>query len=237
MKRLTEGWFSFKGVKCDAYGLKLLKMPARERAAERGEFATASGRSGDLWQGDGAYEAYDIQCSCETTDAFSADDAHAWLNGAGDLVFSDEQNRSYKARVVAAIPYENKYISFDKKIYTITFHVQPFRYLYPEAAEFDAMSLATITNPGSVYSLPKITIYATGDITLSIGGNMLQLSGLTEGCVIDCEMGEVFDLSEAAFLNSSAEIDEFPRLEPGGNYLSYTGSITAIRILPRWRYA
>lgn len=240
MRRLTEGWFSFKGARCDAYGLRLLEMPERAFGGERGELAKANGRDGDLWQGEGAKDAFDISCVCETTDSFSTNRAHAWLSGAGDLVFSDESTRSYRARIIAIVPYENKFISFDKKIYTIVFHVQPYRYVYPEVSAFDAMVLATIDNPGTAYSLPKITIRAKGDITLSIGGNMIQLTGLNGGCVIDCEKEEVFDLSETLFLNSLATIEEFPKLMPGSNYISWTvsqgGSIIAIEILPRWRY-
>ena len=36
-------------------------------------------------------------------------------------------------------------------------------------------------------------------------------------------------------LNSKAGFDEFPVLDPGDNSISWTGAVTKVEIVPRWR--
>lgn len=235
MKMLLEGWFSYKGINCEDMGLRLLKMPARQMPALRASFETASGRDGDLFISDGAFEAFDIAISCETLADFDEAKAHAWLAGAGDLVFSDEQNRACRARVADAVSYENKFLRFDKKLYSITFHVQPFKYMLPAETISISESGQLIENPGNVYALPRVTVTASGTVTVAMGGEMIQLNDVSGGFIIDCEKQEIFDLAGTQFLNASAEVNEFFRLTPGLNRVSYTGEVQGMTIEPRWR--
>ena len=91
----------------------------------------------------------------------------------------------------------------------------------------------TITNPGSVYSEPLITLTGSGDITLMVGTTIVELTDITTGIVLDCSLKEAY--LGTALMNDHMSGD-FPVLKPGLNGISWSGNVTSIVISPRWRF-
>ena len=91
----------------------------------------------------------------------------------------------------------------------------------------------TITNPGSVPSEPIITLTGSGEITLMIGMQIIELSEIDGSITIDSELQEAY--YESTSMNSKMSGD-FPLLMPGSNAISWSGNVTAISIQPNWRY-
>ena len=91
----------------------------------------------------------------------------------------------------------------------------------------------TITNPGSVYSEPLITLTGSGDITLMVGTTIVELTGITSGIVLDCALKEAY--LGTALMNDHMSGD-FPVLKPGLNGISWSGNVTSVVISPRWRF-
>ena len=58
---------------------------------------------------------------------------------------------------------------------------------------------------------------------------------MTDGIIVDSALEECFSLDYSALMNRSAEMDEFPRLNPGVNYVQWLGSVTSIEIEMRCR--
>ena len=74
MKRLTESWFEFSGVKSSSMGIILRAMPRRPIPAERVQAITVPGRSGSLWIGEnGAYDAIKISAECESAAVYDSE--------------------------------------------------------------------------------------------------------------------------------------------------------------------
>ena len=94
-------------------------------------------------------------------------------------------------------------------------------------------STSTITNPGSVYSEPIITVYGSGDITLMVGTTIVELEGVSGSITLDSQLQEAY--SGTASMNSAMS-GEFPLLKPGVNTLSWTGEVNQIVICPNFRY-
>ena len=112
---------------------------------------------------------------------------------------------------------------------------QPFKYSVNAAG--DALELTaptTIRNSGTVYSEPIITVFGSGDVTLTINGADFPLYGVEESITIDSEMMEVFkgDTNQ----NGKYGGAKFPRFEVGKNEISWTGNVSKIKIQPRWRW-
>lgn len=239
MKRLTECWFSFNGVRCDAMGLRLMEMPKRKKAQATGQRLTAAGRDGDLWDGENAWKAYDITVKCETDDTCDESAVRGWLDGAGDLIFSDAQGLAYEAMVTDVVDFAPKNALFDTQNVTIPFHVQPLRHAVPEA---DALSVANgeiITNPGTAPALPRLTVTGSGDFSITIGLQTLFFQGVTDGVIVDSDLGDALTLDGALLANDKISGELF-RLQPGENIVSWLvedgGSVTGVTIEPRWRW-
>jgi len=233
MKRIGEAWFSFCGVRSDAMGLKMARMPVRGSAARRGENVRVPGRSGGLWIDGGAYEQMKIGIECESADGFDEKRVRAWLQGAGELVFSDEQDRAYSARAAQGCEFESAVEGYDRLKVQAEFVCQPLRMHRPEAEEIVLASAGTVMNPGSAQSEPRIFVEAEGDFALAVNGELIEVTG--GSIVIDSELRDCLSPDGAQLANGRATLDAFPVLKPGANLISWTGDVSKVAIRPRWR--
>lgn len=69
---------------------------------------------------------------------------------------------------------------------------------------------------------------ANGESTISILGNPTY---------IDCELGNVYMIKDNVPVSLNAYIDigsDLPKLAPGNNVISYDGTVTELKVIPRW---
>ena len=238
MKKLESVWFEFAGACNTDKGVRLLSLPVRYHPAERGKLVEVPGRDGYLWAADGAFDNVLTRVQCQTTDDADMAVVDAWLRGAGELRFSDDPERFYRARVVKEFSRSAAMNRFVNQAFTVTFDCQPF--LYHRGVEDITLdgNPDTVTNPGTYKSAPRLTIEGTGTAVLTIGTQILEVTDLAGGVIVDAELCECFDLTETALRNDRVTLmdDNFPALHPGANIISWTGTgVTKITVTPRWR--
>lgn len=227
------GWFRFKGIDSREYGILISSVPERVRPERRVKEIEIPGRSGILTQDEEVYNAYVIQMECSTRGSGRLDEIVAWLNGAGDLTLSTEPDKVYQASIYNKISIADQIYLYNS--FLLQFKVQPFKYnINPFADELTLTAPTIIRNGGTVYSEPIITVYGSGDITLSINDVDYPLYGVSEYITIDSEMMEVF--KGTANQNSKYGGEAFPRFEVGENTISWTGNVSKIEIQPKWRW-
>ena len=140
----------FAGARNTDKGVRLLSLPVRYHPAERGELVQVPGRSGYLWAPDDAYNNVLTRVQCQTTDEADMAAIGAWLRGAGELRFSDDPGRFYRARVTKGFSRSAAMNRFVNQEFTVTFDCQPFLYHTDvEDVEITA-SPHTITNPARI---------------------------------------------------------------------------------------
>ena len=238
MKRLEAAWFSYAGVKSDAMGILLTSMPTRPHPAANGDYEIVPGRDGRMWFPDNTYDQIVVRINCVADGSVSMDDINAWLSGSGDLIFSDEPNRAYRARVTKEFARSPKYARLTAQEFAMSWDCDPYRYQTPETAAQAVSNGSALTNPGAV-SLPRITVAGTGDVALTIGSQLIEIEGMTTGVIIDSEQQDAIDYDDGLTLrNDLVVLDEFPKLVPGANVISWsgTGTVSSVTVLPRWRY-
>lgn len=238
MKRLTEAWFTFRGVKSSDMGIYIKQMPVRYLPGRNYTRKHASGADGTYALGDGAYNDARVQMEVDLRDETKLTDVLAWLTGSGELVFSDEPDLAYEASIEKE--YSRAAISprLTGQRFTITWTCKPFRRMIPAASPITLTAAGNIDNPGTVYSLPKITVVGSGDFSITIGMQTMFFSGVEDGIVLDSEKVDAFDPEETMLVNDWA-YGEFFRIQPGLNHVSWAledgASIESITIEPRWR--
>jgi phage-related protein len=116
--------------------------------------------------------------------------------------------------------------------FQLTFICSPFRYL-TDVPTLTLTSSGTVTNPGTVYSLPRIKVYGTGTRTLTINGKPIILNILSGSLTLDSELKEC-SFGDAAQNNRMT--GDFPVFEVGNNTVTLGSGITKAEIEPRWRY-
>ena len=227
------GWFKFKGKDSRDFGILISSVPQQTKPERRVERITIPGRSGELTQDEDTYEPYTISMQCSTRGSDRLDESVTWLNGAGELILATEPDKVYKAFIYNKIAISDVIYLYNS--FLIQFRVHPFK--YSVNAYGDTLELTTATkvrNSGSIYSEPIITVYGSGDITLTINEKDFPLYSVDGSITIDSEMMEVFKGNTNQ--NSKYGAVEFPRLEVGENEISWTGNVEKVEIHPKWRW-
>lgn len=155
-----------------------------------------------------------------------------WLCSIRDhkLIFSDNNDMYYKVKKVQC---EN--IGRSLKVlgrFTVNFICEPFLY-YLNNEEIVLTSDDTFESPEFAYkSEPIITIYGSGDITLYVNSNSIELENLKEYVILDSTLKECYKDDEN--MNSNMYGD-FPSLIQGENSISFKGNINKLKIKTNWR--
>ena len=227
-------WFIWNGVKCTEYGVHVLEQPPMTIPAERATFTNIPGRSGSLTtlEGDAVYDDLLLTAQCLLSDPAKIPAAAAWLRGGGKVTFANRPGGFYHARIVNQIPFEKILRGNPHRSFSVNFRCKPFWY-QENVPEITLTTSGTfITNPGSVYSEPIITVYGSGEITLMVGMTIVELDGITDSITLDTPLMEAYQGVNSMNGNMSGD---FPTLAPGANAVSWTGNVTKVVIQPNWR--
>lgn len=220
-------------------GLLIQELPPISKPLLRNQIEEIDGRDGDIVMPLG-YAAYDKDVSIGLYGKFDVDDVIEYFNSEGRVVFSNEPDKYYKYQILNQIDFE-RLVRF--RTATVTFHVQPFKFANNEKSKtytsFENNSI-TVRNNGNYYSRPKITVFGTGTINLSLNGNQLfviNLGSQAAQITIDAEQLEAYDEDTNVLMNRSVDGDyDNLRLKVGTNTISWSGSVTKIVInnYSRW---
>ena len=156
----------------------------------------------------------------------------AWLKGSGTVTFANRTSGYYKAWIANQIPFEKVLRGNPRCTFAVNFRCYPFFYAVA-AADITVNSSGTIiTNPGSVYSEPILTVTGSGNITLMVGTTIVELENISGSIVIDSVLQEAY---QGTILMNDHMNGEFPVLKPGTNAIRWTGAVTKVIVKPNWR--
>ena len=230
-----QDYFLWNGVDCRTYGIHVTDQPPITIPLERSTQTNVPGRPGSLTQleGDDVYDDMILTATCFISDPAQIPTIAAWLKGAGTVTFANRTGGHYKARIVNQIPFEKVLRGNPHCTFAVNFRCYPFFF----AEDVDDITVTTsgtvVTNPGSVYSEPIITVTGSGDITLMVGTTIVELTDITSGIVLDCALQEAY--LGTTLMNDHMSGD-FPVLKRGANAISWSGTVTKVIIQPRWRF-
>ena len=227
-------WFEWNGVRCTEYGIHVLEQPALTVPSERATFTDVPGRSGSLTtlEGEDVYDDMVLTATCLIAGPERIPEIAAWLRGSGTVSFANREGGFYYARVVNQIPFEKVLRGNPHRSFSVNFRCKPFFHLDDSSETVIARSGDFITNPGCVASEPIITLTGNGDVTLMVGMQMIELTGVDSKIIIDSVLQEVYNDDGAC--NEKMEGD-FPVLQPGVNAISWDGDVTRVVVSPNWR--
>ncbi len=231
-------YFIFNGTKSLDEQLIVVDKSTYKGAARDITFTQIPGRSGDLLIDNKRYKnvkiTYDVT-ALEGTNTIPeiAHRLKSWLlSEVGYFQLSD----SYDSRYFRLASYSDEF-DLEQELpalgrSSIAFNCKPFRYLKDGQNEITLTSEATLTNPEAFSSLPYIKIEGEGDITLNINGDTYVFRDVEEYIEVDSEKMIAFRGTQNA--NSKMYTHEFPKLYKGDNSISWSGTVTSVKIIPRW---
>lgn len=238
--------FCWRGRLASEMGVTVTEQVSYIRPEEVVNTVQVPGRSGTLrLRGQAAYGEVAYSPVCILRPGADREAVFAWLRGSGQVVFGSMPDAAFDARLSGQIAYAELVDGAPDGYLTFTpgFICQPYRYQAAPDADIvidggqDAPVM--IRNPGNVDAAPIITVRGSGDMTLTISGSAVVLSGLVDGIVLDCEMLDAYSLDRSALLNNRMDGD-FPVIPPGDCYVAWAlgegAALHSVTITPMWRW-
>lgn len=251
-------WFNWNGTLCTDYGMHVLTQPTIIVPNERTSTVTIPGRSGSLTvlEGEHVYDDLNLSCMAVIDDPYMEVEGATvsriakiagWLRGSGHVIFANRQEGYYDARVVNQIPFEKIVRGNPHMSFSVQFRCKPYFYLSSgETPVTITSSSYTLDNPGNVPSAPllKVTGNAEGSITFVGEDNVPSMhihdfTGINY-IILDCDakiayQGSSSDPLDPLILLGTRVSGDWIEIPTGTSILSFSGGITSIELVPRWR--
>lgn len=226
---MEEPYFIFNNVSSTDY-LTISKLPSIVRAQKNITKTELVGRDGFLTHDEGTYKGTIKTVECWIKDLKDIDYLSSWLTGSSDVIFSNEPDKIYKCTIINQI--EFSLVARDFHTFLIQFEAQPHKYSINNNV-ITLTALGTIYNPTGTIARPIIKLYGTGAITLTVNGNITNLTNISSYVTINSDLQDTYKDSQ---LMNNYQVGDFPVLIPGNNTISFTGTVTSIEITPNFRY-
>lgn len=163
-------------------GLIIQSLPPISKPKMRTSIETIDGRDGDVVTKLG-YSAYDKQVSIGLHGDFDIDDAIAFFDSEGEVVFGNEPDKYYRYQILDQIDFE-RLIRF--RTAKVKLHVQPFKYdavdrtfdivnqfLHVCDSTATKFGITVTSSDGSV----RVSGRATSDVDIEVPVERMSLSG------------------------------------------------------------
>jgi phage-related protein len=225
----------FKGIDSSLIkGLIISELPPITKPRMRVLETQIDGTDGSIIEELG-YEPYNKQLKIGLKADADIDEVIEYFNGEGDIVFSNEENKYYKVKVIDQIDYE-RLLRFKTAI--ITLRTQPFKYLYKESYQkfTNPTGILVSINEGSINSKPIIKIVGTGTIEFKLEGITVFSYTFPEGeteVIIDSEKQDAY---LGSVLKNRNMIGEFPIFKKGKNQITLSGAVTELNVIANSRW-
>jgi len=156
--------------------------------------------------------------------------AVARILSAKSIFFSTDPQVYYQIKYAEVGALERRLTNMYE--FSVTLVLAPFRFIRG-VSDITLNSSGNITNPGTIYSLPLITVFGTGNRSLTINGNTIRLNLLQGNLTLDSEL-RICSFGNVAQDNQM--IGDFPEFRVGSNNITLGTGISRVEISPRWRH-
>lgn len=221
----------FNNIKNTDLDLHCISCGRRQRAEEQIEVYSIPYSDKELIEHTGKFKPYIRPMKFAWKDKTKTADIYNWLVGYAKLRTSKDPGGFFKASVISGYGVDMFSRRYDD--FQVQFKINPpFFYLNSGDTPITLTAPGSITNTGTHESEPYIKITGSGNITLDINGKIITLTAVDTYIVIDSELQACY---KDTINQGDKMVGEFPKLQPGANGIAWTGTVTSIEFIPRWR--
>ena len=228
-------YFIWNGTRCTEHGIYVTEQPPITIPQERSKQTAIPGRPGSLTtlEGDDVYDDLTLTATCVVREPARIPEIAAWLKGAGAVTFANRPGGFYYARIANQIPFEKILRGNPHCSFAVQFRCSPPFWYLSDVEDIEiTTSSYVLVNPGSVYSEPVMTIYGSGDVSLIVNGQIIELEGVDGEITLNSVIQEAY---HGEVLVNEKMSGDFLVLKPGNNLVSWTGNVTRLVIQGNWR--
>lgn len=229
----------FNNICSEELGIIVVEGPPEVLEQEEYEEISIEGRNGTLIENKGTFPNIEKSFILTTIDIdqdinLMIEKVKKWLFDIKDnkLLYSIENKYNIVKKVIIEEDIKTTFEEFGD--FKVKFICEPFYYNLLEKNIIVTQKQTTIYNSGDFTSAPKIIIYGTGDLQITINDTTVQINNVDERVLLDSKLFLCLDKD-----NNNKSIDmigNFPLLDKGENTITWIGSITKLDIEPRTIY-
>jgi phage-related protein len=218
------------GIDTQEYKLRVTELPPIQIPQKRVERILIPGRSGYLTHWDGSFEDVIKTAGLFYNGTNPEQIARLILEGS-TITFSNEPEFVYDYGLDITTDLTKTISTWHQ--FFIQFICNPVkREIYPP--NIIANSPITLISPCNHPAYPTIKLTGTGDVTLKVGEQEIELEDISPSITIDGWLMECYQES----LANNKMTGAFPVINAGESvFIEWTGSVTEIEIKPNWRWA
>lgn len=229
----------FNNICSEELGIIVVEGPPEVLAQEEYEEIIIEGRNGTLIENKGTFPNIEKSFILTTIDLDQDIDLiiekiKIWLFNIKDnkLLYAIPNRYNIVKKVVIEEDIKTTFEEYGD--FKIKFLCEPFYYDLLEKNITITEKGTKFYNKGDFNSNPKIVIYGTGDLQLTINDTTVQINNVDERVLLDSKLFLCLDKD-----NNNKSIDmigNFPTLDIGENTITWVGNITKLDISPRIIY-
>ena len=229
-------FFYYNGYYSNEMGLIVEEKSIHNGPQPDFELISVPGRDGDVVLDHGRYKNVEVSYTVSfigTKEKAAA--LRQWLCARADYgyLFDSEQPDHFRYAVFIS------QLSIEEVMHNVgraklTFSCKPYLYRKDGVyAEKYTSPDFTLTNPEEYPSVPDITIYGSGTISLNINYRSYTIKDVSNSVTLDGELMNAY--SGSSLLNDKIQFTEWPTLKVGNNNISWVGNVRSVYIAPNWR--
>ena len=229
----------FNNICSEELGIIVVEGPPEVLAQEEYEEIIIEGRNGTLIENKGTFPNVEKSFILTTIDLdqdidLMIEKIKIWLFNIKDnkLLYAIPNRYNIVKKVVIEEDIKTTFEEYGD--FKIKFLCEPFYYNLLEKDITITEKGTKFYNKGDFNSNPKIVIYGTGDLQLTINDTTVQINNDDERVLLDSKLFLCLDKD-----NNNKSIDmigNFPTLDIGENTITWVGNITKLDISPRIIY-
>ena len=233
---MKKNYVEINGVRSETInGLLISELPPISKPLMRSEIEEIDGMDGAVVTKLG-YSCYEREMVVGLFGDYDIDEVIKFFAQDGEIIFSNEPDKKYRFQMLSEIDFE-RLGKFRTGV--VTFYVEPFKY----SAVDETMDVTPtgnsleIWNNGNIASKPKLTLYGTGTVSLTLRNSVILVIAIgSNGYItIDAEKMEAYKGDVLKNRSVAGNYDDL-RLDCGKNLLSWSGYITRIIVENRSRW-
>lgn len=226
---------SFKGALSSAIGIVVTALPDYVIPDERVSFITVPGRNGPLTQREGTDVFNDltltVSCYCPEPTPENISNIARYFRGNGRLRLPNRPGGWYEATVMNQIPFKQVLRGSTPRVFDVNFRCNPLFYLDEGETEISLANGDFLVNPTGYTAHPVIEIRGSGDMSITVGTQTVQLTGIDGGIILDGRLQEAY---WDGMLENSKMSGPFPVIGEGSIPVTWTGGVTGVMVTPNW---
>ena len=229
----------FNNICSEELGIIVVEGPPEVLAQEEYEEIIIEGRNGTLIENKGTFPNVEKSFILTTIDLdqdidLMIEKIKIWLFNIKDnkLLYAIPNRYNIVKKVIIEEDIKTTFEEYGD--FKIKFLCEPFYYDLLEKNITITEKGTKFYNKGDFNSNPKIVIYGTGDLQLTINDTTVQINNVDERVLLDSKLFLCLDKD-----NNNKSIDmigNFPTLDIGENTITWVGNITKLDISPRIIY-